>query len=101
MLSLTVSQNRDQLLTDQIVAGIKGQIDDSASAARNQAAVDPQLRQDLQCQPFHGGRRPTTGWVAMGYLHSRRGAGFYTAAAVPARMRRPAPSRSVRQSQAQ
>ena len=28
----------------------------SASAARHQAAVDPQLRRNLQCQPLHGGR---------------------------------------------
>ena len=90
MLSLTVSRNSGQPLADQIVAGIKRQIDDrhlrpgtKLPSIRNFAAT-------------HGVSRFTVveaydRLVAMGYLQSRRGAGFY-AAPTFTEAARPAPS---------
>ena len=44
MMSLTVSQDGELPLADQIVAGIKRQIDDRHLRRRHQAALDPQFR---------------------------------------------------------
>src|SRR5437660_8146959 len=92
MLSLTVSQNSGQPLADQIVAGIKGQVDDRHLRPGTKL---PSIRNFAET---HNVSRFTVveaydRLVAMGYLHSRRGAGFYTAAA-PARgdAAHPAPS---------
>jgi DNA-binding transcriptional MocR family regulator len=80
MLSLTLSQNGDQALADQIVAGIKRQIDDrhlrpgtKVPSIRNFAASYNVSRFTVV--------EAYDRLVATGYLQSRRGAGFYTAAA--------------------
>ncbi len=88
MFSLTVSPTSGQSLADQIVAGIKRQIDD-----RNllPGAKLPSIRTFAES---HRVSRFTVveaydRLVALGYLQSRRGAGFYTA---PAPSSQPAPS---------
>ncbi len=88
MLSLAVTQNCDRPLTDQIVAGIKRQIDDRHLRPGSRL---PSIRNLAEA---HNVSRFTVveaydRLVAMGYLLSRRGAGFYAAGA-PAT--RPAPS---------
>jgi DNA-binding transcriptional MocR family regulator len=80
MLSLTVSHNSGQPLTDQIVAGIKRQIDDRHLRPGTKL---PSIRTFADT---HSISRFTVveaydRLVAMGYLQSRRGAGFYTTAA--------------------
>ena len=80
MLSLTVSQTSNQPLAEQIVAGIKRQIDDRHLRPGTKL---PSIRAFAQ---NHGVSRFTVveaydRLVAMGYLQSRRGAGFYAAAA--------------------
>jgi DNA-binding transcriptional MocR family regulator len=77
MLSLTVSG--DQPLTDQIVAGIKRQIGD------RQLRPGAKLPSIRNFAATHNVSRFTVTeaydrLVAMGYLQSRRGAGFYTTA---------------------
>ena len=79
MLSLTVSQNSDQPLAEQIVAGVKRQIDDRHLRPGSKL---PSIRSFADA---HGVSRFTVveaydRLVAMGYLQSRRGAGFYTSA---------------------
>src|SRR5580704_15878242 len=69
MLSLTISRNSDQPLADQIVAGIKRQVQDR------------HLRPGAKL-PRSVTSRTYDRLVAMGYLRSRRGAGFYTSAAL-------------------
>ena len=90
MLSLTLSHESGHRLTDQIVAGIKRQIDDRHLRPGSKL---PSIRRFAET---HGVSRFTVveaydRLVAMGFLQSRRGAGFYTAApsVEPAR---PAPS---------
>ena len=83
MLSLTVSQNSGQPLVDQIVAGIKRQIDDRQLRPGNKL---PSIR---DFAATHGVSRFTVveaydRLVALGYLQSRRGAGFYASAAAVA-----------------
>jgi DNA-binding transcriptional MocR family regulator len=78
MLPLTISQNSGQPLCDQIVAGIKRQIDDRHLRPGTKL---PSIRNFAET---HNVSRFTVveaydRLVAMGYLHSRRGAGFYTA----------------------
>jgi DNA-binding transcriptional MocR family regulator len=78
MLPLTISQNSGQPLCDQIVAGIKRQIDDRHLRPGSRV---PSIRNFAET---HNVSRFTAveaydRLVAMGYLHSRRGAGFYTA----------------------
>jgi DNA-binding transcriptional MocR family regulator len=80
MLSLTISHKSGQPLADQIVAGIKRQIDDHHLRPGSKL---PSIRTFVDSQKVS---RFTVveaydRLVAMGYLHSRRGAGFYTAAA--------------------
>jgi DNA-binding transcriptional MocR family regulator len=79
MLSLTVSRKSGQPLADQIVAGIKRQIDDRHLRP---GAKLPSIRAFADT---HGVSRFTVvgaydRLVAMGYVQSRRGAGFYTVA---------------------
>lgn len=80
MLSLTVIQNSDQLLGDQIVAGIQRQIDDRHLRPGTKL---PSIRNFADT--YNVSRFTVVGaydrLVAMGYLQSRRGAGFYAAAA--------------------
>jgi DNA-binding transcriptional MocR family regulator len=80
MLSLTVSQNSGEPLCDQIVAGIKRQIDDRHLRPGTKL---PSIRNFAE---MYNVSRFTVveaydRLVAMGYLNSRRGAGFYTATA--------------------
>ena len=90
MLSLTVSQKSDQPLADQIVAGVKRQIDDRHLRPGTKL---PSIRSFAESH--HVSRFTVVEaydrLVAMGYLQSRRGAGFYTMAA-PALATHPAPS---------
>jgi DNA-binding GntR family transcriptional regulator len=77
MLSLTVSPNSDLRLVDQIVAGIKRQIQDRHLRP---GAKLPSIRNFAETYSVS---RFTVveaydRLVAMGYLRSRRGAGFYT-----------------------
>src|ERR1700730_2729810 len=77
MLSLTVSPNSDLRLVDQIVAGITRQIQDRHLRP---GAKLPSIRNFAET---YGVSRFTVveaydRLVAMGYLRSRRGAGFYT-----------------------
>src|SRR5215467_13437719 len=92
MLSLTVSRKSGRPLADQIVAGIKRQIDDRYLRPGTKL---PSIRTFADT---HSVSRFTVveaydRLVAMGYLQSRRGAGFYTASG-PARAEtaRPEPS---------
>ena len=90
MLSLSVSPESGQPLVDQIVAGIRRQIDDRHLRPGSEAAVDPQLRGEHKISRFTVVEAYDR-LVAMGYLQSRRGAGFYTAAAPSGG--RPSPAR--------
>ena len=90
MLSLTISQKSGQRLADQIVAGIKRQIDDrylrpgvKLPSIRNFADTHKVSRFTVV--------EAYDRLVAMGHLHPRRGAGFFTAAA-PLPATHPAPS---------
>jgi DNA-binding transcriptional MocR family regulator len=92
MLSLTITQNSGQPLAEQIVAGIRQQIDDRCLRPGTKL---PSIRNFADT---HKVSRFTVveaydRLVAMGYLQSRRGAGFYTASG-PARAEtaRPEPS---------
>jgi DNA-binding transcriptional MocR family regulator len=87
MLSLTVSQNSGQPLVEQIVAGVKRQIDDRHLRPGSKL---PSIRNFADT---YGVSRFTVveaydRLVALGYLQSRRGAGFYTSAG-------PAPPRTA------
>ena len=92
MLSITVSQDSEEPLADQIVAGVKRQIDDrhlrpgaKLPSIRNFATTYKVSRFTVV--------EAYDRLVAMGYLQSRRGAGFY-AAPSHAEAARPAPSDS-------
>ena len=83
MLSLTLSQNGDQPLVEQIVAGVKRQIDDRHLRPGSKL---PSIR---GFAADHGISRFTVveaydRLVALGYLQSRRGSGFYASAAAVA-----------------
>ena len=92
MLSLTISHHSGQSLADQIVAGIKRQIDDRHLRP---GAKLPSIRDFAKSQNVS---RFTVveaydRLVALGYLQSRRGAGFFiSAAAAPIDAARPASS---------
>jgi DNA-binding transcriptional MocR family regulator len=92
MLSLTVSQNSDQSLTDQIVAGIRRQIDDRHLRPGTKLPSIRNFAETYDVSRFTVVEAYDR-LVAMGYLQSRRGAGFYTAAApAPVGAEHPAPS---------
>ena len=92
MLSLTVSQNSDQPLADQIVAGIKRQIDDRHLRPGTKLPSIRNFADSYNVSRFTVVEAYDR-LVAMGYLQSRRGAGFYTSAApAPAEAAHPAPS---------
>jgi DNA-binding transcriptional MocR family regulator len=92
MLSLTVSQNSDQPLTDQIIAGIKRQIDDRHLRPGTKLPSIRGFAQSCNVSRFTVVEAYDR-LVAMGYLKSRRGAGFY-AAPSPARANGPQPAPS-------
>ena len=92
MFSLALRRNDDQPLTAQIVAGIKRQIDDRHLRPGTKL---PSIR---TFAVTHSVSRFTVveaydRLVAMGYVQSRRGAGFYTAV-VPVRPGGPQPAAS-------
>jgi DNA-binding transcriptional MocR family regulator len=91
MLSLTLSHNGSQPLRDQIVAGIKRQIDDRYLRPGTKL---PSIRNFADT---HNVSRFTVveaydRLVAMGYLQSRRGSGFYIAAPARVKAELPAPA---------
>src|SRR5689334_5589292 len=92
MLSLTVSQKSDQPLADQIVAGVKRQIDDRHLRPGTKLPSIRKFAESCKVSRFTVVEAYDR-LVAMGYLLSRRGSGFYTAAApTAAEGMRPAPS---------
>src|SRR5271155_2732380 len=92
MLSLSVSQQSDLPLADQIVAGIKRQIDERHLRPGSKLPSIRNFAESYNVSRFTVVEAYDR-LVAMGYLQSRRGAGFYTAAApAPADAARPAPS---------
>src|ERR1700694_3083618 len=80
MLSLTVSRKSGQPLADQIVAGIKRQIDDRHLRPGTKLPSIRNFAQSYNVSRFTVVEAYDR-LVAMGCLQSRRGAGFYTAAA--------------------
>ena len=88
MLSLTVSPKRDQPLADQIVAGIKRQIDDRHLRPGTKLPSIRDLAESYKVSRFTVVEAYDR-LVAMGYLQSRRGAGFYTSRPRPRRRRIP------------
>ena len=92
MLSLTIRQKGDQPLADQIVVGIKRQIDDRHLRPGSRLPSIRNFAQSYDVSRFTVVEAYDR-LVAMGYLQSRRGAGFYIAAATgPEGAARPAPS---------
>src|SRR5205814_7913618 len=92
MLSLTVSRNSGQPLAVQIVAGIKRQIDDRHLRPGTKLPSIRNFAENYNVSRFTVVEAYDR-LVAMGCLHSRRGAGFYTAAAsAPTAAAHPAPS---------
>src|ERR1700730_130428 len=92
MLSLTVSRESGQPLAEQIVAGIKRQIDDRHLRPGTKLPSIRTFAGTYSVSRFTVVEAYDR-LVAMGYLQSRRGAGFYTAAAPgQAEAAHPAPS---------
>jgi DNA-binding GntR family transcriptional regulator len=93
MLSLTVSRKSGQPLADQIVAGIKRQIDDRHLRPGTKLPSIRNFAESYKVSRFTVVEAYDR-LVAMGCLQSRRGAGFYTAPAL-ATARRRTPSRPI------
>lgn len=91
MLSLTVSQNSGRPLADQIVAGIRGQIDDRRLRPGTKLPSIRNFAKTHQVSRFTVVEAYDR-LVAMGYLQSRRGAGFYTTTAPEHAAAQPAPA---------
>jgi DNA-binding transcriptional MocR family regulator len=79
MLSLSVTQKSGEPLADQIVAGIKRQIDDRHLRAGTKLPSIRSFAETYNVSRFTVVEAYDR-LVAMGYLRARRGAGFYTAA---------------------
>src|SRR5882672_9090467 len=95
MLSLTVSQNSDQPLVDQIIAGIKRQIHDRHLRPGTKLPSIRNFADTYKVSRFTVVEAYDR-LVAMGYLQSRRGAGFYTSDTLaPADATHPTPSDSL------
>jgi DNA-binding transcriptional MocR family regulator len=90
MFSLTVSHKNGQPLGDQIVSGIKRQIDDRHLLPGTKLPSIRNFAESYSVSRFTVVEAYDR-LVAMGYVHSRRGAGFYTATAA-AQALHPAPS---------
>jgi DNA-binding transcriptional MocR family regulator len=90
MLSLTVSQKSGQPLADQIVAGVKRQIDDRHLRSGTKLPSIRNFAESCNVSRFTVVEAYDR-LVALGYLQSRRGAGFYTVTP-PALTTHPAPS---------
>src|SRR5215831_1187031 len=82
MLSLSVSHNTGEPLCDQIVAGIKRQIDDRHLRPGIKLPSIRKFAEIYKVSRFTVVEAYDR-LVAMGYLHSRRGAGFYSATPPP------------------
>ncbi len=91
MLSITVSQNGDQPLAAQIVAGIKRQIDDRHLRPGSKLPSIRSFAETYRVSRFTVVEAYDR-LVAMGYLQSRRGAGFYTTMPARAEGAHPSPS---------
>ena len=91
MLSLTVSQSGEEPLVEQIVAGIKRQIDDRHLRPGTKLPSIPNFAESHKVSRFTVVEAYDR-LVAMGYLASRRGAGFYTAPAYAQAAAHPSPS---------
>lgn len=92
MLSLSVSQNSGEPLTGQIVAGIKRQIDDRHLRPGTKLPSIRSFAETCNVSRFTVVEAYDR-LVAMGYLHSRHGAGFFVAAApAPAQAAQSTPS---------
>jgi len=91
MLSLTVIQNSGLPLCDQIVAGIKRQIDDRHLLPGTKLPSIRNFAETYNVSRFTVVEAYDR-LVAMGYLRSRRGAGFYTATSPVVEVARPTPS---------
>jgi DNA-binding transcriptional MocR family regulator len=91
MLSLTISQRSTQPLGDQIVAGIKRQIDDRHLLPGSKLPSIRRFAKDYSVSRFTVVEAYDR-LVAMGYLQSRRGAGFYTTAPAAADVASAGPS---------
>ena len=99
MLSLTISQNGDQPLADQIVAGIKRQIDDRHLRPGAKLPSIRNFAERYKVSRFTVVEAYDR-LVAMGYLQSRRGAGFYTSDTfAPADAAHPAPSDNLKRNE--
>jgi DNA-binding transcriptional MocR family regulator len=90
MLSLTITPRDDQPLVDQIVVGIKRQIDDRHLRPGSKLPSIRNFAETFSVSRFTAVEAYDR-LVAMGYLQSRRGSGFYIAAA-QAQAEGPAPS---------
>jgi DNA-binding transcriptional MocR family regulator len=90
MLSLTISPRSDQPLVDQIVAGIRRQIDDRHLRPGSKLPSIRNFADTYNVSRFTAVEAYDR-LVAMGYLQSRRGSGFYIAAGT-AQTEAPAPS---------
>jgi DNA-binding transcriptional MocR family regulator len=91
MLSLTVIQNSGLPLCDQIVAGIKRQIDDRHLLPGTKLPSIRNFAETYNVSRFTVVEAYDR-LVATGYLRSRRGAGFYTATSPVVEVARPTPS---------
>jgi DNA-binding transcriptional MocR family regulator len=91
MLSLSVSRDDERPLCDQIVAGIKRQIDDRHLRPGTRLPSIRNFAETLDISRFTVVEAYDR-LVAMGYLQSRRGAGFYTCAPLQMEARGPAVS---------
>ena len=83
MLSLVVTPAGGRPLVDQIVAGVKLQVDDRRLAPGSKLPSIRDLAKTLNVSRFTVVEAYDR-LVAMGYLQSRRGAGFYVAASLTA-----------------
>jgi DNA-binding transcriptional MocR family regulator len=90
MLSLTITPRDDQPLVDQIVVGIRRQIDDRHLRPGSKLPSIRTFAETFNVSRFTAVEAYDR-LVAMGYLHSRRGSGFYIAAG-QAQAEAPAPS---------
>jgi DNA-binding transcriptional MocR family regulator len=90
MLSLTITPRDDQPLVDQIVAGIKRQIDDRHLRLGSKLPSIRNFAETFNVSRFTAVEAYDR-LVAMGYLQSRRGSGFYIAAGT-VQAEAPAPS---------
>jgi DNA-binding GntR family transcriptional regulator len=97
VLSLVVSPTGERSLVDQIVGGVKLQIEDRRLAPGSKLPSIRDLAKTLNISRFTVVEAYDR-LVAMGYLQSRRGAGFYVAA-LAALAETPAPLKSYKRNE--